>query len=911
MEQDPPTLGDLLLTLYEMGFTERQVRDALHAGCLSAPEAANWLLQERAEQPQQQPHPQRSHPPGALDPRAMDAFNPPRQPPEVSAGPGAPSLGSMSPGSRLDLEGVAAQDALGRAESHAFAEQQREHLAEQLKAERRNKRREHELALQRIADDRRRIQVKAELAQASPVQLPLSESTAQPSSDGRCMLTIRLPAGDSVRQPFPADCSLEGVRQSLLSLCPELSPSFAFLQGFPRRHFSPADLPRTLQALGLAPSATLCIVDPVPPSPASERPLPGPPPLPPPEEMGGPGPRPAAEGGPFLPSEALPALLHSPAQRVAPGGLAGMHSRGGAAFPTHHHWGRGQRLDAEEPMEQEPLGVATREEADGEEHPVPAPHRRPGGRPGFLPLPDQAQGMPGPQHQWPAEGNRLRTVDGTRVEAAAPLPLAVAQAAERRLEKATAQGLEAEERDRPSVASPPSRLPPPVPLLSQLSLQATVALLTAPSKQYCSSLASLTPVLAERVLGHMIRQGLLTPRSLRLFFGCPLQKLLLDCYPYATNELLRQLRAFPGLRHLSLLSCPVITDQGLSVLQHLTHLQHLNLSACEKLTDNCLRFLKGLLQLSHLALDRTRISDRGLAEFLLPAPPSLTHLSLNQTGVTDDTLRLLPQRAPHLLVLSLKQTSVTDVSPLRHLEALQTLHLDGTRVSEASLRALSAHPSLSSLTLSGVQSVDGNRALELVSGLPLAQLSLPSRHTVTDVGLAALCRLTGLVELDLTDYSHITDEGLQHLPQLCRLRRLSLCNTLVTDNGLPHIQGLQLLEELCLDRLNVSSAGVARCIVRLPHLQVLSLASTPVGDTVARVGLACCQQLLKVNLSRTRLTDRGLRFLSQVPLVQLNLDGSGVTALGVANLLATCPTVGSIRASHLRVLATEEVSDEE
>lgn len=54
------------------------------------------------------------------------------------------------------------------------------------------------------------------------------------------------------------------------------------------------------------------------------------------------------------------------------------------------------------------------------------------------------------------------------------------------------------------------------------------------------------------------------------------------------------------------------------------------------------------------------------------------------------------------------------------------------------------------------------------AGLPLVQMCLPSRHTVTDAGLASLCRLSGLVELDLTGYSHITDAGLQHLPQLWR-----------------------------------------------------------------------------------------------------------------------------------------------
>lgn len=77
--------------------------------------------------------------------------------------------------------------------------------------------------------------------------------------------------------------------------------------------------------------------------------------------------------------------------------------------------------------------------------------------------------------------------------------------------------------------------------------------------QYSSSLACLTPELAELLLNHMSRERLLRPRTLELFFGCPLQKFVLNCYPYSTNELLRQLRAFTALKHLSLVNSPLIT----------------------------------------------------------------------------------------------------------------------------------------------------------------------------------------------------------------------------------------------------------------------------------------------------------------------------------------------------------------
>lgn len=84
---------------------------------------------------------------------------------------------------------------------------------------------------------------------------------------------------------------------------------------------------------------------------------------------------------------------------------------------------------------------------------------------------------------------------------------------------------------------------------------------TAPSMQYSSSLAGLTPELVELLLNHMSRERLLRPRTLELFFGCPLQKFVLNCYPYSTNELLRQLRAFTALRHLSLVNSPLITGK--------------------------------------------------------------------------------------------------------------------------------------------------------------------------------------------------------------------------------------------------------------------------------------------------------------------------------------------------------------
>ncbi|XP_053872829.1 uncharacterized protein LOC128830925 isoform X1 [Malaclemys terrapin pileata] len=934
----PATLGDLLLALTEMGFTEGQARAAVQAGSLSLQEATEWLLQERGQRLQTAPPEE----PGG----AIAAFNLPKLQ-EVP-------LGSEAPSAKLRLPGACPPAPLGsspwqategaspslslsappgpssprgpgpeagpscrmKASRKELEEQQREQLAQEAKAEKQNKQKERELVLQRIADDRRSVQAKTQWAQITDppaAQGHRPEGRAQLASDGQCLLMIRLPSGQCLRERFPADCPLQHVTQRLSTLHPDLPP-FTLLQGFPKRRFGPAELPCSLQALGLTPSATLCVLatEPLPSGTcalavpqARDEPVqpPGPQALPVEEHAWGKGeilslvPEQAMAEGMFPEAEELRLALSSPARRVVPG-KPGVHVLWESTSPSHHHWGQGQRLTLENP-EQAPAAPTVCSPLAEELSP-------PGSGPAPLLL-SPSRGPVEPQHQWPAEGNRLRAADDGRGVGPSDLPGAVAQAAEQRFHNAL--------RGQEELAPPPGHRNPPrlshVPPLFHMALRAAVALLTAPRKQYCSSLASLTPPLAERLLADMILHRRLRPKTLELFFGCHIQTLVLSCYPYATNELLRQLRAFQSLRHLSLVSCSLLTDQGLSVVRHLQRLQHLNLSACVKLTDACLHFIKGLPHLSHLTLDQTKISDCGMADYLHSAPSALSHLSLNRTAITERTLRLLPQCAPGLVLLGLKQTEISDFSALQQLSHLHTLHLDDTRVSQASLAALASHPALSTLTLSGVQSVDGDRALQLVSGLPLAQLSLPSRHTVTDSGLHFLCRLEGLLELDLTDFTHITDEGLRHLPQLHRLRRLSLCNTPVTDSGLQHLQGLQHLEELCLDRTTVSSAGVARCITQLPLLQVLGLASTPVGDSVVRLGISRCQQLHKVNLSRTRVTDRGLRYLRQVPIAQVNLDGSGVTAAGVASLLAACPSIVSIRASHLQALSPEQLSDEE
>ncbi|TRY90270.1 hypothetical protein DNTS_005124 [Danionella cerebrum] len=821
--ESTPTIGGLINTLTEMGFSQDQIQAAIQAGFFSVTEAAEWLLQGGSPR-----HKLVKHASGPIE-TAFSAFNPPKEAissnnnqQSESTGPSLvlepPSTNAYPRNEHPPLETRIKQD------KSNFHEQERQRVAQEARQEKRQKKQERELVLKRIAEDRRSQQQKNQTEPSAETTPPSGQGQRlggrlETSLDNHCILMIRLPSGESLRERFPADSPLSQVVEYVSTQHPSL-PSFSLLQGFPRKRFSEAELSCSLRSLGLTPNAALCIQT-TPPETPHDPPSPvmplalveqGPEPE---EELMAP---PLVEVSRALEELEMPPPLPQQLWEEAVG-YAGIPGVEPPVSGPSHFWGRGQKLVQGEAEDEE------QEEIDDQ------PEVPPFNFDGLPQLPFfvENRGRAGlePRHHWPEQGNRLREVEpDDPAEPGHALRGAAGQAAVERLQRIAPLNDQHSSHGQPSPPKKPFKAPR-VPSLCSMATRATVSLMTAPSMQYSSSLSCLTPELAELLLGHMARERLLRPRTLELFFGCPLQKFVLNCYPYTTNELLRQLRAFACLKHLSFINSPLITDAGLSVLSSLSKLQHLNLSSCSKLTDSCLQHIAGLRCLTFLALDQTKVSDAGLLAYLQAGSPALCQLSLNQTC------------------------------------------------------------------------------------LRLTQLTLPGRHSVTDTGLSFLSRQTLLLELDLTDYTQLTNHGITQLSSMTRLKKLSLSNTQVSDCGLQGLISLKELQELCLNRTAVTSKGVAALITHLPHLQVMGLASTQVGDNVVRRGLVHCPQLLKLNLSRTRITDHGLKFLCRMQLSQVNLDGTGVTLVGIANLISACPHLSSVRASHTRAIPPDEQSDDD
>jgi Leucine-rich repeat (LRR) protein len=140
------------------------------------------------------------------------------------------------------------------------------------------------------------------------------------------------------------------------------------------------------------------------------------------------------------------------------------------------------------------------------------------------------------------------------------------------------------------------------------------------------------------------------------------------------------------------------------------------------------------------------------------------------------------------------------------------------------------------------------------------------------------------------DFSNakISDEALQNLDSLPRLKVLILSGTKVTDAGLAHLEGLGLLTGLMLDGTRVTNAGLEH-VRGLRSLEELLLDGTKVTDTgLQRLdGLTSLQRL---GLAGTRVTDAGLKHLKGLTgLRGISLLRTKVTDAGVKDLRQALP----------------------
>jgi dienelactone hydrolase len=276
---------------------------------------------------------------------------------------------------------------------------------------------------------------------------------------------------------------------------------------------------------------------------------------------------------------------------------------------------------------------------------------------------------------------------------------------------------------------------------------------------------------------------------------------------------------------------------------------------------------------SEVGLGKTRAADADL--YLLRYLPALEELSLRETPVTDDGLKALAGLGK-LQYLDLRWTRIGNPG-LKHLRAckeLAALDLDGTNVTGAGLRAL--------------------------VGRRWRLLRVPDRAR-TDLGLKYLVALTRpSTRLDLRGWV-VTDEGIEHLRALTKLRTLELSGTRISDAGLKVLGKFKALETLGLSKTWVHGPGLKE-IKGLKKLQSLTLGHTW-ADNDTMKHLRGLHALRNLELTRTYVGDAGLKELKHMrSLRSLELSRTEVTDAGMRELRG-------LKALEVLGLGSDDVGD--
>ncbi len=176
-----------------------------------------------------------------------------------------------------------------------------------------------------------------------------------------------------------------------------------------------------------------------------------------------------------------------------------------------------------------------------------------------------------------------------------------------------------------------------------------------------------------------------------------------------------------------------------------------------------------------------------------------------------------------------------------------------------------------------------------IAGLENLQTLGLSCDRLTAAGIGHLKAARRLENLCLTGCRGLDDDSLAAVGQLSQLHSLQLHDTLTSDIGLPHLNGLTELRRLVLFNHQYTGAGLAS-LSGLGELTDLHME----GERVSNALLAALRQFPKLkhlhtgagkNTDKPGITDEGLTQIGEAPsLLTINFQGTGITTAGMAAL---------------------------
>jgi hypothetical protein len=354
---------------------------------------------------------------------------------------------------------------------------------------------------------------------------------------------------------------------------------------------------------------------------------------------------------------------------------------------------------------------------------------------------------------------------------------------------------------------------------------------------------------------------------------------------------------------------------GLAELAQLPRLEHLCLEGHSALSDAHLRYLEGLPHLKSLTIwgqagDRLtnaglasigKLKDLGALNFVLTSPrftpAGIAHLKdlKNLKEVDFAGAWIIPDRVGH------GDEAMRQLAAV--LPGLESIRGTGPLSAEG-VKTLAAFRNLRRLHMSLRGSRDGYHGptgLSSLEGLStLEELSFVGGESLSDADLAGIASLRHLKVLTILDCPQLTDQGLASICKLERLEQLNLWGTRVNRNGLNQLNDLKGLRDLNVELwAEMQSTNVtAELPLDLSHLQGLKrlrLSGFALQEA-DMASLANLRHLELVILGGSSLPGTSLRYFTGLPeLVHLSVDGlSRVTGEDLVPL-AGLPKVETLR----------------
>jgi len=430
---------------------------------------------------------------------------------------------------------------------------------------------------------------------------------------------------------------------------------------------------------------------------------------------------------------------------------------------------------------------------------------------------------------------------------------------------------------------------------------------------------------------------------------------LSGCQRVKDSDLHYTLSSFPNLEEIDLSECKEITDIGLRYIgksKCASKLQSIILENCREISDRGIESLaKKCHKLNKIRFDNCiNIEDSSLFS-LAEHCKGITEISISGCfKITPDGFSNFAQKCNTLKKIDISYCAkindvgiktLTDNCPdLEELRAACCTNLTNEglehlskcknfsavdlsfcfKVTQEGLKSFSGCHNLKEISLEGCYDINDEGLEILSSGCPdLLTINLNNCFNLQDKGIETLttnCKkiqilklnycgqltdnifpfvagCVDLIRLEMNNLSYITNQGLENIVQLKKLKYLdfSFCSG-IGDHGLSNIAKLPILEVLnlsgCESITNDGLANLSNC----KKLKSLDLSENSSIDDEGLNNLCNGQEnLLELNIARTSITNKGLKHIAENcnKIENLNLSDTGINDLGLDKIAKGCP----------------------